>query len=514
MSRRIFFLCISFLGAALALAIAIPLQAPPNEAVGGQLVFTNVDIINVENGTLDRKQDVFVENGTITQIVETGALSKSGYFEVEGSSKYLMPGLWDMHTHSIKLSPQLHHPLFIANGVTGIRDMSGCLSKPDSFWACTGDRRKWNSEIVSGKRIAPRYPLQSSYQINGGDEVPPGYPHHFRANDITGIPELVAFNSSSGADFLKTYTDISPEAYLVLAEEAASAGLYLAGHRPIRVSLSDAISAGQRSIEHPRLFVFECYAGALEFRRLSNPKSAFDTRMKRRMIDDHDLDICAEKMAETAHSQTYWTPTLQVLSVPARATSTRLHNDPRLKYIPHIVEVGMWKGDVSSATSKTKLGEDVDVLVDLHALAADTVRRAHRSGVKLLVGTDSGDSYIFPGFAVHDELEALMRAGIAPEDALRMATIDAARFAERDARFGTVSVNKAADLILLGANPLENIRNTRSIHGVMLGGRYLDRPALDGMLAYTQQQASSIRTNLQMIWSAITSPLMRVQLAD
>lgn len=514
MIRRIFFSLVIALILLLVLAIAIPLPPPPNDARDGNFVFSNVHVVDVEAGVIIRNQDVFVERGIVSRIARSGQFEQDGFIAIDGTDKYLMPGLWDMHTHSIKLSPQLHHPLFIANGVTSIRDMSGCLSEPDSFWACPEDREAWNTETIAGDRIAPRYPLQSSYQINGGDEVPEDYPAYFRANDVGQIPELVSYNAASGVDFLKTYTDISSEAYLRLEEEADARGLYLAGHRPIRISLEEAVSAGQRSIEHPRLFIFECFEGAVEFRRLADPKSAFDVQMKRRMIDGHDAEACAKLMAQMAASQTFWTPTIQVLSVPARTSSERLDDDPRLKYIPYAVEAGMWRGDVEGALSRSKRDGDPEIYADLHSLAQETLMRAHQSGVKLLIGTDSGDSYIFPGFAVHAELEAFVAAGISPEETLRMATTEPARYSGVGDRSGSISVGKVADLILLEGNPFVDIRNTRSVRGVMLAGRYLDRRSLDSLLEFTDEIAGGVRANLQMVWSAVFSPLMRVQLAD
>lgn len=139
---------------------------------------------------------------------------------------------------------------------------------------------------------------------------------------------------------------------------------------------------------------------------------------------------------------------------------------------------------------------------------------AHQAGVRILVGTDTGDGYIFPGFAVHEEMAEFVKAGLSPQDVLRMATIDAARFSRADDRFGSVEVGKAADLILLAANPYEDINNTRKIDGVFFSGRYLDRSALDQLLDFAEQQAGSVRLNVRLVWDALTSPLMRVQLAD
>ncbi|QLC22406.1 amidohydrolase family protein [Parasphingopyxis sp. CP4] len=500
--------------AIVVLAIAIPLASPPNDAVRTDIVIANVNIVDVEEGRIIEGQDVFVRDGTIAQIAPAGTVEASGYTAINGRGRYLMPGLWDMHSHSIQLSPQFHHPLFIANGVTSVRDMSGCMGEPDSFWACTQDRLRWNDRLVNGTGISPRYPLQSSYQMDGGDEVPSGFPDFFRANDVAGITEIVAYYRSDGADFLKTYSDLSVDAYQQLSRAADANGLYIAGHRPIRVSLDQAIDAGQRSIEHPRLFLFECFRGAADFRALPDPLAVYDPDLKRRLIDEHDPAACDALMNRMAESEVYWTPTMQVLSVPARAGDGSLEDDERLRYIPYVLEAGMWQGDVSRALRDGEASDRLTVDQELHALAQENLVAAYEAGVNLLIGTDSGDSYIYPGFAVHDELAAFVEAGIPAEAALRMATIEAARFADANLVNGSIDVGKAADLILLNANPYADIENSRSIEAVVLDGRYLDRDALDELLQFAERQTGSIRFNLQMVWAAIASPLMRVQLAD
>ena len=151
---------------------------------------------------------------------------------------------------------------------------------------------------------------------------------------------------------------------------------------------------------------------------------------------------------------------------------------------------------------------------ELYQLALDNVRQAHTAGVKIGAGTDAGDTYVFPGFAIHDELAELVRAGLSPADALRSATIDAARFTGQARDYGSIEVGKVADMILLNANPLADIRNTGKIAGLYFNGQYLDRAALDELLAFAEDQAGSVRTNLQLLWGALGSPVVRAQFAD
>jgi len=292
---------------ATALMIFLPLPQAPDLGVTRDIVIKDVNIVDVEADNILTHQDVTVRSGRIDKIEPTSeAVPAQSLLVVDGRGKYLLPGLWDMHTHSYKTSPQFHHPLFIANGVTGVRDMSGCMSEPDSFWACIEDRKRWNQNIAENRGISPRYILQSSFQMNGGSEVPSGFPDFFKANNLDKTQELVAFYADAGADFLKTYSDLSPAAYRQLAKEAQERGLALAGHRPMRISLNEAISAGQQTIEHPRLFLFECFKGAEAFRRLANPTAAYNTALKLQLVDDHDAKRCVSLMQDMAASDTFY----------------------------------------------------------------------------------------------------------------------------------------------------------------------------------------------------------------
>ncbi len=499
----------------LAIMIYVPLAKAPNVGLSGDVIIKDVAVVDVQNGKIVPNQDVIIQDGRLSSIEETSdkAHAKSLHV-VDGRGKYLSPGLWDMHTHSFKTSPQFHHPLLIANGVLGVRDMSGCLSENDNFWACIEDRKSWNRATQSKTGLSPRYVLQSSYQTNGGNEVPEGFPEFFKANKVANIGQLVTFYKNAGAHFIKTYSELSPEAFKALARNAEAQGLGVAGHLPLKVSLSEAISSKQQTIEHPRLFLMECYKGRERFRALPNPQSAYTTDFKAQLIDDHDAEHCKKMFQEMADSNTFWTPTLQVLKLGAQASDRSFRENPRLRYIPAVINSGIWQGDADQLAKRatTRQGRNVDV--EMYALAMKNLTDAHDAGVKILVGTDTGDSYIFPGFALHDEMAELVKAGLAPQEVLRMATINAAQFSGVDDKLGSIEVGKAADMILLAANPYDAIANTQKIDAVFYNGQYFDRRKLDRLLEFAEQQASSIRLNIRLIWDALTSPLMRVQLAD
>ena len=501
----------------LAALLNSPLPEMPRPGVTGDFLVRNVAMVDVLSGRIVPGRDVVVRDGRIDSIGASDPGSgRSGLVVVDGTGKFLVPGLWDMHVHSLKIAPQYNHPLFIANGITGVREMWGCASLPDSFIPCREDIERWREGLRDRTHLAPRYIQRSSFAINGEGGVPAAAPAFFRTRNADEARALVAHHAGEGVDLLKVYTNVSAAAYEALAAEAPKHGLLLAGHLPVRVPLETALAAGQRSIEHPRVFLFDCYRGAAEFRALPNPMAAYSTSvgMQARLIDEHDPERCAELMAAMAASDTWWTPTLQVLRMSALAGNREFREDPRRRYIPFLIRAGIWEPDADRWAENAAHASGRNVQAELYRLALDNVRQAHAAGVRIVAGTDAGDTYVFPGFAIHDELAELVRAGLSPSDALRSATIDAARFSGRARDYGSIEAGKAADMILLDANPLTDIRNSGKIAGLFFNGQYLDRAALDELLAFAEDQAGSVRTNLQLLWGALKSPVMRAQAAD
>lgn len=491
------------------------LPQTPRVGVAGDFIVRNVAVVDVKQGAIREGQDVVLRDGRIEAVRPTGSSRMdSSLTTIDGRGKYLMPGLWDMHTHAVKISPQYTHPLYVANGVTGVRDMSGCMSEPDSFLACIADREAWNLALERGEGISPRYVLQSSFMINGGGEVPEGFPAFFKARDAVEARQLVTFYRKTGADFLKIYSELSPASYEALVVEARKQGLGLAGHRPLRVSLEDMLAAGQRSIEHPRMFYEECFPGAPALRALPNPRTAYDTALRWRMIDEHDRERCSELMAVMARSETWWTPTLQVLRLGARADDDAFRADPRLKYIPILFTKLIWTPDADNAVPQPTDASGRKQYATLYRMAQGHVGQAHAAGIKILAGTDSGDTYVFPGFGIHDELEEFVGAGLTPAEAIRIATLDAAVFAGMDDDFGSIETGKIGDVLLIDADPLKDVGHARRIEGLFLSGKYLDRAALDELLAFAEQQAGSFQTNLHLLWQGLNSPIMRVHAED
>ncbi len=497
------------------LAVWLPLKSAPLVGVKGDYALRHINIVDVVTGDIASDMTVLIEDGQIAAIVPSNQYQVRGtHTDIPAAGKYLIPGLWDMHTHGLKLSPQLHHPLFIRYGVTSVRDMSGCLTEADSYWACPADRRLWEQQALSGERVSPRYPLQSSYQTNGGNEVPAAYPDFFRLATPADAQQLVDFYEGRNVDFIKIYTELSADQFDNLITYAAQKNMGIAGHKPLSVSLSHALDASMQSIEHGRLFMFECFDGIEAFRQLDDPISHYDSQFMREMLLNQDQQKCAELMAAMANSKTTWVPTLTTLKMSAMANDSSFREDPRLAYIPIIVRKLLWEPDIARAASKGYDQQGNFVHGDYYAAARAQVGRAHELGVELLAGTDNIDTYVFSGASLHDELAMLVTAGLTPLEALQTATINAARFSRLDQDLGSVEVGKQADLVLLNANPLSNIKHSSDIYGVMFAGQYFDLQALQTLDRFAVDMAHSLRTNLRFLYDIFASPLMRTQLAD
>ncbi len=500
---------------ALTIALSLPLPEPPLAFTSGPIALTGVTIIDVEQGEALANQTVVMRDGFIERVGPADQVRVlADVRAVDARGQYLIPGLWDMHTHSIKRSPQFHHALYIAHGVTGVRDMSGCLSDDDAYWACPEDRRRWTNQAVLGERVSPRYVLQSSYQTNGGNEVPEGFADFFRLREPADADELVAFYRAQGVDFIKTYSELTSPQYSWIAQSAREQGLAIAGHRPLRVSLAEALAAGQRSFEHGRLFLFECFDGAEAFRNAPDPIAAYDATLRQRLVDERNDEVCAAQMQSMARAGAWWVPTLTTLKMPVTARTSGAESDPRLVTVPWLRRKVMWGPDARHAAREPLLSDGRDIPAELFDRASRDVALAHAAGVRVLAGTDTTDTLVFTGSSLHDELQMMVDAGLAPIEALRSATSHAAEFVGVQSVHGSIAPGKVADLVLLDGDPLADIANTRRIAGVFFGGRYYDDGGLLALQEFVGEQAGGLRANLRLLWDLLASPLMRPQLVD
>ncbi len=400
---------------------------------------------------------------------------------VDLAGKYVIPGLWDLHTHASVFAttvPALH----VVQGVTGIREMFG---QPE-----THDVRRL---VEAGQVLGPRMVIGSTI-VDGPASIWPG-------TDIVRTPAearaAVRRAKDGGADFVKVYSFLSPECYAAIAAEARRLRIPFAGHVPARVPVQDALE--QHTHEHLyNLFTSTSDdADGLYARLRSMPDDPADPnwwgrhagRIERAAVATHS-PARAQALFSAMVSRGAWqSPTLFVERNMSRSPET-IVNDPvaleRMRYIP----VGLreqWRTIMSGRPARTP--EEVAEGVRFGDAWLRLLGAMHSAGVGVVAGTDAGFAYVFPGFSLHDELALLVRAGLSPMAALRSATSEAARCVGLAHRSGTVTSGKQADLVVLDADPLADIANTSRIHAVVARGRYLGPADRERVLAEVEEAA-------------------------
>jgi hypothetical protein len=476
-------------------------------------IIKNVNIIDVETGNIAYNQYVLIENSRITKIDSTHITVSDDALIIDGSGQFLIPGLWDMHTHSNQHSEWLHHPLYIANGITSVRDMSGQLNKKDSYWVGSKERLQWNKDVENNSRVSPRYVLQSSYQMDGEKAIPEDAPDFFKLQNPSQVDSLLQFYKKEKVDFIKVYQQLPKDTYKVLAEKAPKYGLHLAGHKPMFLSLEEAINLGQRSFEHGRIFMYECFP---EADSLKNPNhwKAYFSKSKAKIVQQFD-SVQAKDLMQLMHQKNaYWTPTLQTLKFEASAHKNEFTDNENLNYITNVRKQLWWKYDTDHNKEKNLESEGISVSEQFYEASKKQVAMANKLGVPIMAGTDVTDSYVFAGFSLHDELYELTRSGLSNLEALQSATIVPAKFSNQINDYGTIEIGKKADLILLDKNPLENIQNSESIDAVLLNGVYYNSKKINKLKQFTASAAASFHMNVKAFFSLLNSPLIRVQFAD
>lgn len=384
---------------------------------------TRVAVVDVEGGRALPDMTVVV-NGDRIQSVGPANRTKPprGARIIDARGKFLIPGLWDMHVHMLSSLPpppgdstpgEFYAPRFLENGITGVRSMFDSLALVRAL-------------------AAPRA-VASGTVIDGPNPYWPGF---ISCSNPDQARAAVKKLKTEGVDFVKVYSGLPRDAYFAVADETRKAGLPFAGHLPNSVSAAEASDAGQKSLEH---------------------LMGFDKEQP-------------EVWARFVKNGTWVTPTLAVLRSAAFYTDPEYTKDDRIPQLPPFVQM-YWKNGW-----RWILKEQEPQRKAQYARQLEIVGKMHRAGVKLLTGTDTPNPYVFPGTSLHDEMELFVQAGISPAEVLRIATLGAADFFGWTDRLGTVTPGKLADLVLLSADPLAAIANTRKVVLVAVNGKIVLAP--------------------------------------
>jgi len=471
-------LLLLFLCAA-AVTIVISCSRPSEKS----LAITNVTVIDMTGAAPRPGQTVLVVGERIVAVGTAGSLHlPSGATIVDGTAKFLIPGLADMHVHLTAASEpdgsrKFMIPLLLANGITTARDMGGYLESLVPL----------REEIKKGKRLGPQIFYAGPYLDGSPPSFQPSLVVMNRAQANDDVHQLV----QRGVDFIKVQSILNRDAYFAIAEAARQEHITFVGHVPDHVTAADAADAGQHSVEHLTNVLRGCSSDEAKLMReqfyVAPKKETLEqaharvVRWQRELLESYSQPEAGALIGKFVAKDVWQTPTLVLLKNDAFPTSSNnATQDEHVKYIPQAL-LAIWK---KGRGEQMRLvgAEESKLREQLFAKSAALVGQMRRSGVGVLAGTDSPAPYVFPGFALHEELAMLVDAGLTPAEALQAATRSAAEFLGKGKNSGTIAEGKYADLVLLDANPLEEIRNTRRIRAVIVRGKLLDRGALDEML--------------------------------
>lgn len=444
------------------------------------LVLTHVTVIDATGSPAKPDMTVVILGERIAAIgkpdeVKTPINAKI----INATGKFLIPGLWDMHVHvfnNVSRRPpnEYYFPLFIANGVTGVREM---WTKLDGM----PQVELWRKQFTERPGTLPRLVAVGTI-VDGSPAI---WPNTDTVSTADEARLMVRKIKSSGIDFVKVYGNLSREAYFAIADEAKKQNIPFAGHVPFAVTADEASRTGQKSFEHLNQVLETCSSKEQELLRV--PAKDWSIAHEKLMLDTYDESKCRKLFSLLARNHTWQVPTLIRQQMHYYSSDlTYFTKSPRLKYVP-VDEQHTWQPYI---TRQKNLSEDEKKLRKKIWYAYLNLTRAMRvAGVEFMTGTDVGNEYIYPGFSLHDELELLVKAGLTPMKALQAATRNPAEYLGLLDAFGTIEKGKLADLVLLDANPLEDISNTKTIRAVIINGRLLDIKALDALLAQAEATA-------------------------
>lgn len=441
--------------AAAAMASPLPLQPAAAQAT---VAITNVFVIDGRDSTPRAAQTVVIRGNRITSVGPFAATRvPAGARVINGTGKFLIPGLWDMHVHTSVPGGRDLLGLFVANGVTGVRDMA------DDFAVLNG----WRKEIARGALAGPRIIASGPY-IEGGDVNIPHILARTPSEGRAAVDSLVKLK----VDFVKVHGQLTPDTYFAVARRARERGIVFAGHVSRAVGAANASDSGQRSIEHLLSIPVPC-------------TPAESIALAPRFTVQGAVGRCssanlAPLYAKFARNHTWVTPTF-VAAVEIAAWPTRyVPGDTLAHYLPKplrdfVAELFPMPDSIPPGADSVGSAMLAKRLVQVEAM--------RRAGVHVLTGTDAPLRNSPPGFGLLEELTMLSRGGMSPFEVLRAATWEPASYFNMLDSLGTVAPGKIADLVLLNANPLVNIGNMRRIDAVIANGRLYDAAARVRLLA-------------------------------
>lgn len=452
------------------LVLALPTQLLAQTSV----TLRHINIVDVKTGAIHKDQLVLIKNQKIDLIVNDNNKQAGATGEVvDGTNKFLIPGLWDMHTHyheNVPVTRVYKIPSMLVNGVTGVRNMFG-----------TKEDIQLRDSVNKNLLIAPRE-IVASPLINGPGSFVPG---DISISNASRIPILVDSLQKIGYDFIKVYSFLRSDLFFELAKYCRQKNMPIAGHVPLGITAEQASAAGLQSFEH-MTGLRKSFSGKDELllnRQLE--KEIADASGYKAYVDilfksDASLpfdSLTAKKIVKTLKANhTAITPTIVVFR-GWEFNRDSLMRMPSLAYVSKSRQQDWYNFRETFSDEKDRTSNALQLLSFLH-----------KEGMMILAGTDNENPFVVDGFSLHDELEYYVEAGLTPLEALQTATLNPAIFLHKEKDLGTVAKGKFADLVVLDKNPLADIKNTRTINAVIINGHLISKTQIEQSLNALKNQ--------------------------
>ena len=476
----------------LILSVALSFLASCSSSGPTTFAITHVTVIDPADSSVSPDSTVIVNKNKIAAVGPSSTTPiPAGATLIDAAGKFLIPGLVDMHLHLTGAgeptgSREFILPLLVANGITTVRDMGGQI----------GFLKQLRKEIDSRKRLGPQIFFTGPYL----DGDPPSFQPSIVVRNDSDAAGAVKQLKAGGVDFIKVQSRLQPEGFFAIARASRENGMRFVGHVPDSISSAAASDAGQASIEHLTGVLLSCSSREDELRQrqlapwpLNGTLIQSQERMRawqEDLLTSYSEQKAAALFKQFSENRTVQVPTLPLLIHLAFLTpESDRTNDSRMKYIPGNLRTTWDQGRLASLANQTEADIILRKQFALKTLAL--VNNMHHAGVSLMAGTDSAAPNVFPGFSLHEDVWYMVQAGLSPMQALQAATSTPARFLGLANQQGAIAPGQRADLVLLDANPLDDIHNTQNIHAVVLDGKVLDRIALDDLLKNVEHFAAT-----------------------
>ena len=418
-------------------------------AAAESYLFTNGSLLTM-NGDGQVDGEVLVQGGRIAAVGEIPGMPDENLTVIDMAGGYLMPGLAEMHAHVPRPDRELAYAedvlfLWAAHGITTARGMLGHAS-----------HLPLREDLLAHRTFGPRL-ITSGPSFNGSSVSSPEQ-----------ASAMAREHHAAGFDFLKIHPGLTLAEYDAMAETARELGIPFAGHVPVDVGLLRTLEQGQASIDHTDGYVHALVPD------LDPATPGYGSGFGVGLVDRVDLGRLPSLVEATRQAGTWIVPTETLLENFAGDLDAMLER-PEIRFLPPRL-LDRYQRAIAGR-------EDDEAASKLLEVRRVVTLALHRGGVGLLLGSDSPQIFNVPGPSIHRELQSMVAAGLSPLEAIAIGTVNPARYFGREHEFGRIAPGLAADLVLLGGNPLEDIRNTADIRGVMLRGRWLDASEREAGLA-------------------------------